>query len=90
MVPLGVRLAALRETFGEATLARPYGLTARELDALALLAAGLTNRQIAEKLFITQNTVRTHVRNIYSKTGSSNRAEAVRLATERGLSGESI
>ncbi len=63
----------------------PFGLTQREVDVLALLARELTYPQIAEKLFVSQNTVGTHVKDIYSKTGCSRRAEAIRVATESGL-----
>jgi len=61
------------------------GLTAREVEILHHIAAGKTNREIAECLVISQDTVATHVRHILDKTDSANRAEAVSYAVRRGL-----
>ena len=61
------------------------GLTARELDVLRLLAAGRTNAEIAEALFVSLATARTHVANIYRKLGVANRAEAADYAHRHGL-----
>ena len=52
-------------------------LTPRELDILRLVAQGLTNAAIAERLFVTEGTVKWHIKQILAKTGASNRAEAV-------------
>ena len=52
---------------------------------LGLVAEGLTNREIAERLVISQNTAIRHVANIFAKLGAGSRAQAVRLAAERGL-----
>jgi non-specific serine/threonine protein kinase len=60
-------------------------LTARELEVLPLLAAGLTNQQIADRLFISRGTVRTHVSNILAKLGARSRTEAAVLAHDREL-----
>ena len=68
----------------------PDDLTNRETEVLRELASGMSKREIAESLDISINTVGTHVKNVYSKTGCSNRAEATRLATERGLVHESV
>ncbi len=62
-----------------------YGLTPREQEVLALLAEGLTNPEIAERLVISHSTARTHVSHILSKLDVSNRAEAVALALRREL-----
>jgi DNA-binding NarL/FixJ family response regulator len=63
-----------------------YGLTARELDVVALLAEGRTNRQIADALFISVKTASVHVSNILAKLGVSNRGEAGAAARRLGLS----
>ena len=61
------------------------GLSPRELDVLRLLAAGKSNPEIAEALFIGRGTVRTHVSNILAKLGASTRTEAAIIARDRGL-----
>lgn len=60
-------------------------LTPREHEVLALMVEGLNNPQIGERLTISVTTVRTHVSNILSKLGVSNRAEAIVLAIRQGL-----
>ena len=62
-----------------------FGLTARELDVVALLAEGRTNRQIADALFISAKTASVHVSNILAKLGVSNRGEAAAVARRLGL-----
>lgn len=63
----------------------PDGLTAREVEVLRLVAAGKSNREIADTLVISLNTVLHHVSNIFTKTGAANRAEAVSYAHRRDL-----
>jgi DNA-binding NarL/FixJ family response regulator len=65
----------------------PAGLTGREVEVLRLIAAGHSNRAIAEALFISPNTVLRHVSNIFAKIGVANRAEAAAYATRQGLAG---
>jgi NarL family two-component system response regulator LiaR len=60
-------------------------LTERELEVLALLAAGLSNVEIGRRLMVSVSTVKYHLRGIYSKLGAANRAEAVALALENKL-----
>jgi DNA-binding NarL/FixJ family response regulator len=60
-------------------------LSQRELEVLALVAAGTTNRETAAKLFISQATVKSHLLNIYAKLGVGDRAAAVAEAYNRGL-----
>jgi NarL family two-component system response regulator YdfI len=60
-------------------------LTAREIEVLQLLPQGLTNRQIALDLEISEHTVKFHISSIYGKLGAANRAEAVRLGLRLGL-----
>lgn len=57
----------------------------RELEVLQLIAAGATNRDVAERLFISEATVKTHLLHIYAKLGVSDRAAAVGAAFENGL-----
>ncbi len=63
-----------------ATPSYPAGLSQREVEVLRLIAAGKSNREIAEELFISLNTVANHVRNILAKTATANRAEAAAFA----------
>lgn len=63
------------------------GLSGREMEVLACLSQGKTTTQIANELFISENTVKTHVRHILEKLEASNRAEAVSKATQMGLIG---
>ncbi|RCK74372.1 MAG: Nitrate/nitrite response regulator protein [Anaerolineae bacterium] len=61
------------------------GLSAREIEVLSCLARGLTTAQISNELFISENTVKTHVRHILEKLEASNRVEATRKAVQMGL-----
>ena len=63
----------------------PDGLTEREVEVLRLIAAGKTNPEIAEELFITRRTVTFHISNLYGKTGTANRVEATSYATRHNL-----
>jgi DNA-binding CsgD family transcriptional regulator len=62
-----------------------YGLTTRELNILSYIAAGLSNKDIAFKLYLSQSTVKTHVANIFKKLGLRNRTEASIFAAEKGI-----
>ena len=63
----------------------PAGLSAREGEVLALIAAGRTNREIAGELFVSEATVKTHVNNIFAKLQVRDRAQAVHYAFTHGL-----
>jgi DNA-binding CsgD family transcriptional regulator/tetratricopeptide (TPR) repeat protein len=82
--------AIVRGVVGEAPAARQdtFGLSKREHEVLALISDGRTNREIGERLFISQKTVGVHVGNILAKLGVSGRVEAAAVAIRLGLSGE--
>ena len=69
----------------ELMLARKPTLTGRELEVLQLVAHGLTSRKIGEQLFISENTVKNHIRNILDKLGLHSRNEAVLYAVREDL-----
>jgi DNA-binding NarL/FixJ family response regulator len=89
--------AAIQATVLEAALSRPAppappvelpdGLTSREADVLGLIAQGLSNSEIAATLFLSANTVKTHINRVFTKTGSKTRTQAVRYALDHGLTG---
>ena len=60
-------------------------ITRRELEILELVAQGLSNREIAEKLFVSENTVKTHCSRAFDKLGAKRRTQAVQLSKEFGL-----
>ncbi len=61
------------------------GITARELEILALVARGLSNREIATQLFVSENTVKTHCARAFNKLGAVRRTQAVQRGKELGL-----
>ncbi|MBB4634246.1 LuxR C-terminal-related transcriptional regulator [Longimicrobium terrae] len=65
--------------------ARRFGITPRELEILEAIAAGLSNREIAAKLFVSENTVKTHSSRLFEKLNARRRTQAVQLAKEAGL-----
>jgi DNA-binding NarL/FixJ family response regulator len=69
----------------EQAVSLPDGLTSREADVLTLIAQGLTNAQIAERLFVNESTVKTHINHLFAKIGAHDRAQAATYAYQHGL-----
>jgi NarL family two-component system response regulator LiaR len=61
------------------------GITPRELEVLELMAQGMSNREIAGKLFVSENTIKTHSSRVFDKLGARRRTQAVQLGKEFGL-----
>jgi predicted ATPase/DNA-binding CsgD family transcriptional regulator len=76
-----------RSTRAELTVqeVHPAGLSAREVEVLGLVAAGMTNAEVAERLFLSSRTIDWHLGSIYRKLGLHSRTEATRFAVEHGL-----
>jgi DNA-binding CsgD family transcriptional regulator len=96
---LGLKLTAKRQTIVVREVAVPAGtsfipdqrkrddlhITPRELEILELIAQGLSNREIAGKLFVSESTVKTHSSRVFEKLGARRRTQAVQLGKEFGL-----
>ncbi|MEN3326781.1 MAG: hypothetical protein V7638_1588 [Acidobacteriota bacterium] len=64
---------------------KDLGITRRELEILGLIAQGLSNREIADKLFVSENTVKTHSSRLFDKLSARRRTQAVQIGKEMGL-----
>ena len=64
---------------------RELGITKRELEILELIAKGMSNREIAEKVFVSENTVKTHSSRLFDKLSAKRRTQAVQIGKEFGL-----
>src|SRR6267143_1874894 len=64
---------------------RELAITKRELEILELIAAGMSNREIADKLFVSENTVKTHSSRLFDKLSAKRRTQAVQIGKELGL-----
>lgn len=96
---LGLKITGPKETIivKEVPVTRPadfvpdearleaLGITPREREILGLIAEGLSNREIAERLFVSENTVKTHSRRLFEKLDAKRRTQAVQIAKEAGL-----
>lgn len=80
-VPVPTPAVFVRDTARQAAL----GITPRELEILELIAAGLSTREMAERLFVSENTVKTHAGRLFDKLSAKRRTQAVQLAKEAGL-----
>jgi DNA-binding NarL/FixJ family response regulator len=87
MQALAERAATLQQEAGSqpGKVRYPAGLSPREVEVLRLVAAGKGNREIAERLFVSPNTVANHVRSILTKTNTANRTEAAAFAVQHEL-----
>ncbi len=96
---LGLKLTRTRETIVVREVAVPVtgrferneanrsmlGITPRELEILEAMAAGLSNREIAERLYVSENTVKTHAARLFDKLSARRRTQAVQRGKEAGL-----
>jgi two-component system, NarL family, response regulator LiaR len=82
-VPAGA--PALQPFAPDAARQQTLGITARELEILNLVARGLSNREIATQLFVSENTVKTHCARVFDKLGAARRTQAVQRGKEMGL-----
>jgi DNA-binding CsgD family transcriptional regulator len=86
-VPEGAQYISDRKTVEKKDVKRreDLGITPRELEILELIAQGMSNREIAEKLYVSENTVKTHSSRVFDKLGARRRTQAVQLGKEFGL-----
>ena len=94
---LGLKLKRKKEVvvFKEVAVSAPFalnegklqelGVTRRELEILGLIAGGMSNREIAERLFVSENTVKTHSSRLFDKLSAKRRTQAVQIGKELGL-----
>jgi DNA-binding CsgD family transcriptional regulator len=84
-VPVEMPLAATRPFARNAARLQQLGITPRELEILELIAAGLSTREMADRLCVSENTVKTHASRLFDKLSAKRRTQAVQLAKEAGL-----
>jgi DNA-binding NarL/FixJ family response regulator len=82
---VGDVIQQLRQRTSERTGAAKFGLTRRELQIIAAIVAGCTNRDISEQFSVSADTVKHHVSNVFDKLGVSNRVELALFAIDHGL-----
>jgi DNA-binding CsgD family transcriptional regulator len=85
VVAMAGRVRDIGRRHGDPNLVLPGGLSAREAEVLALVAAGRTNREIAATLVLSPKTVARHLSNIFAKLGVTSRTQAAAFAYEHGL-----
>jgi len=84
-VPVEVRVRAPEPFVPDAERVRQLGITPREMEILQAIAAGLSTREIAARLFVSENTVKTHASRLFDKLDARRRTQAVQIAKEAGL-----
>ena len=92
---LGLKLTRPKVILKEVPVSGPFvlnearlaelGITPRELEILTQIAAGMSNREIAAKLFVSENTVKTHAASVFDKLQAKRRTQAVQIAKSSGL-----
>jgi DNA-binding NarL/FixJ family response regulator len=81
----GTIAAAAKPFVADEARLKKLGITPREAEILGLIAAGLSNREIAERLFVSENTVKTHSSRLFEKLGAKRRTQAVQMGKAEGL-----
>jgi NarL family two-component system response regulator LiaR len=92
---LGLKLTRTKVVLKEVPVSGPFvlnetrlaelGITPRELEILGLIASGMTNKEIAAKVFVSENTVKTHAASVFEKLQAKRRTQAVQIAKQAGL-----
>jgi DNA-binding CsgD family transcriptional regulator len=85
LVPVEVPVRASEPFVADSARMRQLGITPRELEILEAIAAGLSTREIAAKLYVSENTVKTHSSRLFDKLNAKRRTQAVQIAKEAGL-----
>jgi DNA-binding CsgD family transcriptional regulator len=84
-VPVRVQVHRVEPFCPDEAKREELAITPREMEILVLIAQGMSNREIAEKLFVSENTVKTHSSRVFDKLGARRRTQAVQLGKEFGL-----
>jgi NarL family two-component system response regulator LiaR len=84
-VQVPAQAVAVESFTPDAAQQQALGMTAREMEVLGLVARGLSNREIAAQLFVSENTIKTHCARAFDKLGASRRTQAVHRGKELGL-----
>ena len=84
-VPVEIRVPTSEPFVLDQMRLQQLGITARELEILELIAGGLSNREIAERLFVSENTVKTHSSRLFEKLSAKRRTQAVQIGKELQL-----
>lgn len=80
-----VDIPEVRPFVADTTRIAALGITPRELEVLTLIAEGLSNKEMAVRLFVSENTIKTHTSRLFDKLGASRRTQAVQIAKSQGL-----